>query len=452
MPPPAGPQLPPGTDVWAVPAAPPPPGVIPNLANPETNENIGIVTLSVFIAIATIFVGMRLYAQFGRLNNSKPWWDDVALLLALPPQIAFTGIYIYMAKMSMIGRHIWETPLGVVMYRLPYWTVVFAALGQPITGLVKLSLLLLYLRIFNPIDHIRWGCIFGIVIVSTMYTAWTFIFIFITAFNNEIGAKLSWAQAGFNLATDVYIFVLPVLGVLPMNLVWRRKLGVIAIFATGAAAIVMSALTLYWRVDYNGQSPDPTWTGTTRLMLTVLETDVGIMCACMPLFSPYFPRLKNSFSGWSRSLRSIRSRLLKSTSGSRTGGGSSKGGSTVGEKRGDLSSEKNSSEQLYDPSTVGGDSNNSNARIYDGTTQGSYTVRAQQHDGGLSSPYQGAEGVVYVQRDVELGKVESASSSTKNSSRKAEKEWFDKTGSLLERTVIDPEEEVATVTSTANKV
>lgn len=68
-----------------------------------------------------------------------------------------------------------------------------------------------------------------------MYTAWTFIFIFITAFNNEIGAKLSWAQAGFNLATDVYIFVLPVLGVLPMNLVWRRKLGVIAIFATGAA-------------------------------------------------------------------------------------------------------------------------------------------------------------------------------------------------------------------------
>lgn len=161
------PQLPPGTDIWATPAGKPPPGVVPNLVDPPTNENIGLVTLPLFLALVTIFMGMRLYVQL-RLTKQKLWWDDLALWLALPPQIAFTGITMWMIKSGLVSRHVWDTPLGVVLIKLPYWTTVVAGLPQPITGLVKASLLLFYLRVFKPNRWLRYGIIFGLVIVVCM--------------------------------------------------------------------------------------------------------------------------------------------------------------------------------------------------------------------------------------------------------------------------------------------
>lgn len=111
----------------------------------------------------------------------------------------------------------------------------FAALGQPITGLVKLSLLLLYLRIFQPNHAVRYATIVGIVIVTMMYTIWMFVFIFESALSDAVGSHLSWAQAAFNVATDVYIFILPISGVINLNMPFKRKLGILAIFSTGLA-------------------------------------------------------------------------------------------------------------------------------------------------------------------------------------------------------------------------
>jgi hypothetical protein len=45
---------------------------------------------------------------------------------------------------------------------------------------------------------------------------------------------------------------------------------------------------------------------------SVLEIDVGIMCACMPLFAPYLPK-KERFLSLNSYFRSMRSRLLRST-------------------------------------------------------------------------------------------------------------------------------------------
>ncbi|KAH8888273.1 hypothetical protein GQ53DRAFT_843657 [Thozetella sp. PMI_491] len=324
-------MIPPGTDVWAVPAGPPPPGVQPNLINPETNENIGVVTLSVLLVVATIFVALRLYVQLTMTKN-KPWWDDVLLLIALPPQVAYTGITIWMCKAGLISRHIWDTPLGVALYQLPYWTVVFAALVMPITGLVKVSLLLLYLRLFRSNDAVRWGIIAGIVVISIMYTVWMFVFIFQTVLNDTVGSHLSWAQAAFNVATDVYIFLLPISAVARVTMSLRNKIGVLLIFSTGACAIVMSCLTLYWRVAYDGDSSDATWTGTVRLSLTVIEVDIGIMVACMPLFAPLLPK-RARIDRWTNRFRSAYSRLLGSqntTQGSASHMSSDKGSEGTG--------------------------------------------------------------------------------------------------------------------------
>ncbi|KAJ4391001.1 hypothetical protein N0V93_004600 [Gnomoniopsis smithogilvyi] len=174
----------------------------------------------------------------------------------------------WMIKTGLVGRHIWDTPLGVVLIKLPYWTVIVAALPQPITGLVKAALLLFYLRVFRPNVLVRYGSVLGIVMVAGMYIAWMFVFIFQTAFENAVGTHLSWAQAAFNLATDVYIFCLPIYGIVRLQMSTKRRFGIITIFATALAAIVMSAVTLNSRVEYNGNSPDPTWSATARITLT----------------------------------------------------------------------------------------------------------------------------------------------------------------------------------------
>ncbi|KAI0445786.1 hypothetical protein F4803DRAFT_107683 [Xylaria telfairii] len=308
-------MIPAGTDLWTTPSAPNPNGSPPNFINPETNENIGVVSLSVFIVIATLFVALRLYVQL-RVTKHSLWWDDYALIVALPPQIAFSGIVIWMCKAGLVSRHIWDTPLAIPILKLPYWTTLVAALAQPITGLVKLAILLLYYRIFQPNRLVRYGIYFGMVAVSTVYTAWLFVFIFQTAFNNETGSRLSWAQAAFNVATDVYIFILPISGVLKLHTSRKRKIGIAGVFSTGLAAIVLSVLTLYWRVQYDGKDTDATWTATTRIVISVLEIDVGIMCACMPLFAPLFAK-DGRFSKWTTYIRSMRSRLLSTRTASR---------------------------------------------------------------------------------------------------------------------------------------
>jgi hypothetical protein len=115
------------------------------------------------------------------------------------------------------------------------WTTVVAGLPQPITGLVKASLLLFYLSVFKPNRWLRYLIIFGLLIVVGMYITWMFVFIFQIAFQNAVGTHLSWAQATFNFATDVYIFCLPIYGVSRLQISNKRRVGVIAIFSTAVA-------------------------------------------------------------------------------------------------------------------------------------------------------------------------------------------------------------------------
>lgn len=90
------PPLPPGTDLWKVPAGKAPPGYPDSDLGPgaATNQNIAVITLSLFIVIATLFLALRLYARFFVVSH-KPWWDDLVLVIALPPQIAYTTIVIW---------------------------------------------------------------------------------------------------------------------------------------------------------------------------------------------------------------------------------------------------------------------------------------------------------------------------------------------------------------------
>lgn len=106
-------------------------------------------------------------------------------------------------------------------------------LPQPITGLVKISLLLFYRRIFHPNRVLRHLATFGIVFVSAFYVA--FIFVFALVSNYVVVIDLSLFQAAVNVLTDICLLIMPIAGIANLNLSRGRKLAIMGVFSTGIA-------------------------------------------------------------------------------------------------------------------------------------------------------------------------------------------------------------------------
>ncbi|KAL8917240.1 MAG: hypothetical protein Q9208_008079 [Pyrenodesmia sp. 3 TL-2023] len=107
---------------------------------------------------------------------------------------------------------------------------------------------------------------------------------------------LSVAQGAVNVASDIYIFLLPIPGVLQLQLPLKKKVGICAIFGTGIFACLASIMGLYYRTKLNRHS-DLTWRLVDILIWVVVEMTVGVMCGCMPAFAgfsrQYLPLLRS---------------------------------------------------------------------------------------------------------------------------------------------------------------
>ena len=117
----------------------------------------------------------------------------------------------------------------------------------PIIFLVKLSLLLLYYRLFSCNKTMRFLIYFGIAFQALFYIASIGFY----SAAEATCTQSSKAQAAFylrewvftvvsgivNVITDFYVLILPIAMVWSLQLTTRRKIGVIAIFSTGLALV-----------------------------------------------------------------------------------------------------------------------------------------------------------------------------------------------------------------------
>ncbi|KAL8867208.1 MAG: hypothetical protein Q9174_005812, partial [Haloplaca sp. 1 TL-2023] len=113
--------------------------------------------------------------------------------------------------------------------------------------MAKLSLLWLYLDVFRPDKRMRYAIYFGIIFCSLFYTATFIVFCvqsiprpgqsllgFMLSKGVAANLPLSVGQGSVNVASDLYIFLLPIPGVMQLQLPKKKKIGVCAIFATGS--------------------------------------------------------------------------------------------------------------------------------------------------------------------------------------------------------------------------
>ena len=114
---------------------------------------------------------------------------------------------------------------------------------------MKLSFLIYFLQIFGPKPGLRWSIFIGAFIITTLYISGIITFFVLSTprpgvtfaeqymmfASRQTSPVLNTTIAigYFNVLSDLYVLVLPISGVMGLNLPRKRKFGVVLIFMTG---------------------------------------------------------------------------------------------------------------------------------------------------------------------------------------------------------------------------
>ncbi|KAL8750452.1 MAG: hypothetical protein Q9184_006422 [Pyrenodesmia sp. 2 TL-2023] len=287
------------------PAAPPPPGVVPNFNGPS-RAGAMITTCVAITAMMVIFVSLRLYSRARYAKRFGP--DDLSIPSApynylnsdlhfQMVSIAFTVVTIFNTEAGY-GRHLWDYPVRTFNKSFFQKVNAVQALYSPLILLTKISLFLLYYRVFSLDRRTRLLIHFGIGINAIFYAICFALFLYrgrslaqtFASHHSAVDPRnLGTAQASFNIASDIYLLCLPLPVVSKLQLPRKKKIGVMAIFMTGA--VICSILNLYYRV-LNGRTLDVSWAVPPAYITSVVEINVGIMCGCFPALPPILRHLR----------------------------------------------------------------------------------------------------------------------------------------------------------------
>ena len=93
-------------------------------------------------------------------------------------------------------------------------------------------------------------------------------------------------QSVLNVVTDFMIYALPIPTLFTLSLPWTQRVGLVVLFSVGGVIVVASSFRAYW-VHYTlFETYDSTWEGYQIWLWTAVETNVGVICGCIPALKP----------------------------------------------------------------------------------------------------------------------------------------------------------------------
>ncbi|AEO60814.1 hypothetical protein MYCTH_74573 [Thermothelomyces thermophilus ATCC 42464] len=280
-----------------------PPG--PSTADLPHNSHGPNILAACFVTwtIALIFVLLRFWTRtkIVRLLGPADWCIASSLVVAA----GLCASYVVQVNLAL-GKHVWDVDLRTdyVPMMQAWW---FSLLLYIITlSLTKISICLLYLKIFTfeSARRASWLVLFIVVITSLWAVAITLTYCIplqatwdptvVASFCQPQSAW--WANTGIVIATDLIIFILPIPIVAPLNLPRRQKLVVVGVFTIGFFVCIVSLVRLVILIQAKGSTdPDFTYTPAALSYLTALEVHTAIVVSCAmtlrPLVDRFFPGL-----------------------------------------------------------------------------------------------------------------------------------------------------------------
>lgn len=153
------------------------------------------------------------------------------------------------------GRHIWDIRAIILLDHSNVRLMSATALIYPfVIYFVKISILLLYLRIFGVHRPLELAAKFAIVFFTLFYVSYVgvqagFLANCVTVAALKSGLckslyPLTIFQAAFNLVSDVFVFALPIPQIMGLHVSKRQKIGLLFIFLAGLVACSVSLARL----------------------------------------------------------------------------------------------------------------------------------------------------------------------------------------------------------------
>ncbi|RDH23231.1 hypothetical protein M747DRAFT_338926 [Aspergillus niger ATCC 13496] len=250
----------------------------------------------VFLCLATVTVALRLYTRLKLVR--KPGWDDLLIVLSLATDVVFFAFLVIEIQNGLAENEADLAP-EVVRRQLKALWITIPLYNLTLT-LTKLSLIFLYRRLF-PTHTYRILLILTlifVIITGLWMVLSTLIFcIPINAFwdtsipHTCLPEDVVWClNAAFQITTDLILVVLPLPILANLNLPKRQKAALLVIFALGFFVCATSIVRLSTIVHL---LRDPDFTSGNGLAATwsFVESNVAIICACLPPLRPLLVRI-----------------------------------------------------------------------------------------------------------------------------------------------------------------
>lgn len=289
------------------------------------------VTLGCVSAAAVL---LRLGFRIG-VARVTPSMDDWFILITLMSGIPSTIVNAALVIPNGLGRDIWTlTPTQITNFGMFFYIMAILYFLQ--VTLLKMSMLFFYLKIFpeRTVRRMLWGTVifnvcFGIFFVVLTTFQCQPVSYYWTKWDGEHSGKclsisaIAWANAGVSIALDIWMLAIPLSQLRKLHLHWKKKIGVAMMFIVGAFVTVVSILRLQSLVLFV-DSANPSWEFVGVSDWSVIEINVGIICACMPslrlILVRIFPALGGS-SNRSRAYQTGSMNYARSNGRSRAGTG-----------------------------------------------------------------------------------------------------------------------------------
>ncbi|KAK6079548.1 hypothetical protein SCUP234_05717 [Seiridium cupressi] len=249
-----------------------------------------IIVCCVCMGLALASFVMRVAAR--GLQRDRLLISDHLALAGLLCALAVSIIVLNNARLG-VGLHIQRVPYSNIR------TILLTSfMGEFFYGvgftLIKLSILLLYRRIFVT-RLVKVGSIF----LAVFVILWGIAFVIVCIFDcNPINGywdlnvpSKCLSQSDFyigfavpNMVADVLMMTLPLRDIWALQLNLRIKAGLFAVFVLAGLVVIASGLRIHFMLTMDPM--DVTFTYVGVAVWTAVEIDIAVMCACLPTVRP----------------------------------------------------------------------------------------------------------------------------------------------------------------------
>ncbi|KAK8045613.1 hypothetical protein PG993_005637 [Apiospora rasikravindrae] len=250
-----------------------------------------ITILSVFSAVSTLVVALRIYTRAIILRSFGT--DDAVIIGALILTIG-SAVAIGLEGKFGLGTHTWVQPLEDF---IPYMKSFYVSIILYNVGLclIKVSILLQYRRIFTQkltqwmsggllTFILAWTVTLSVLLPLVCYPVDKF---WEPSLPGSCVDQLAvwYVMAGVNIVTDFAIFVIPLPVIKSLQLPTKQKMLLVVVFGLGLFTCIISCLRIR-TLKMASLTKDPNWDNTDAALWSFIELCIGMLTSSLPTLRP----------------------------------------------------------------------------------------------------------------------------------------------------------------------